>query len=123
MLAFAAALCFIIGSIHSYLGERYILIRLFRKSTLPPIFGSDVFTRRTLRFAWHLTTVAWWGFGCLLLVVSYESYDLRSMVLLVVWGVFFINGAIVLIASKGIHMSWVVFWTIAALVAFVGLSN
>lgn len=58
-----AALALGVGAAHSYLGERYILIRLFRRPDLPHLFGSDLFTRRTLRFAWHLTTLAWWGFA------------------------------------------------------------
>ena len=33
---------------------------------LPRLFGSDWFTRRTLRFAWHITSVAWLGFAALL---------------------------------------------------------
>jgi len=56
-LAAAALLIPALGAAHSVLGERYILIRLFRRSDLPKLFGSDTFTRRTLRFAWHLTTV------------------------------------------------------------------
>ena len=55
----AATLAVGVGLAHSYLGERYILTRLFRRTPLPPLFGSDTFTRRTLRFAWHITTVAW----------------------------------------------------------------
>ena len=47
--------------VHSVLGERCILIRLFRRTDLPPLFGSDDFTKRTLRFAWHLTSVVWLG--------------------------------------------------------------
>jgi hypothetical protein len=37
---------------HSYLGERYILIRVFRHADLPKLFGNAEFTCRTLRFAW-----------------------------------------------------------------------
>ncbi|MBA7630226.1 MAG: hypothetical protein GH143_08270 [Calditrichaeota bacterium] len=49
-LIVGAVLTFAIGLAHSYLGERYILIRLFRRSNLPQLFGSDDFTKRTLRF-------------------------------------------------------------------------
>ena len=45
----AAVLTLAVGAAHSYLGARYILIRLFRRADLPHLFGSDVFTRRTLR--------------------------------------------------------------------------
>ena len=57
----AAILCFGVGLAHSVLGEKYILIRLFRRPDLPKLFGGTEFTVRTLRFAWHLTTIAWWG--------------------------------------------------------------
>jgi hypothetical protein len=57
----ATVLCFSVGLAHSVLGERYILVRLFRRPDLPKLFGGTEFTIRTLRFAWHLTTIAWWG--------------------------------------------------------------
>lgn len=55
MLYLAALLVLATGIAHSYLGERYILIRLFRRSDLPKLFGGTAFTVGTLRFAWHLT--------------------------------------------------------------------
>ena len=55
----AAALAVLLGVAHSYLGERYILTRLFRRGDLPRLFGGVEFTQQTLRFAWHLTSVAW----------------------------------------------------------------
>src|SRR5258708_4429486 len=57
----AAALTFGVGVAHSVLGERYILVRLFRRPDLPKLFGGTEFTTRTLRLAWHATTIAWWG--------------------------------------------------------------
>ncbi len=58
LLYFAAFLSVALGIAHSVLGERYILTRLFRRADLPKLFGSSEFTVRTLRFAWHITTVA-----------------------------------------------------------------
>ena len=52
-LYFAAFLVVAVGIAHSYLGERYILIRLFRHEDLPKLFGSTEFTILTLRFAWQ----------------------------------------------------------------------
>ena len=56
MLQLAALLLALLGIAHSVLGERYILTRLFRRE-LPKLFGGPEFTKNTLRFAWHLTTV------------------------------------------------------------------
>ena len=120
MLILAAFLAFGIGIVHSALGERYILMRLFRGSRIPPLFGGDQFTKRTLRFAWHLTTVAWWGFAYLLVLLSRDAADLEPAVLRAVAGTFFVTGAIALVASRGKHLSWVVFWAIAALCALSG---
>lgn len=58
MLYFASGLLVVLALAHSYLGERYILIRLFKRVNLHMLFGSDDFTKRTLRFAWHLTSIA-----------------------------------------------------------------
>jgi hypothetical protein len=49
------------GLAHSVLGERYVLMRLFRRTDLPKLFRGAELTIRTLRFAWHLTTIAWQG--------------------------------------------------------------
>jgi hypothetical protein len=75
----AAFLAFAVGVVHSILGERYILVRLFRRNDLPKLFGGTAFTIRTLRFAWHITTVAWWGFAAILVLLARLSVSLHSL--------------------------------------------
>jgi hypothetical protein len=106
-----ATFAFTIGIAHSFLGERYILIRLFQRSDLPRLFGSDDFTRRTLRVAWHLTTLAWWGFAAILLVLA-DAPPLRgvSNAIAVTFGA---TALATLIGSRGRHLAWPVFATIA----------
>ena len=70
LLVVAAVLISLLGVAHSYLGERYILVRLIRRGELPKLFGGQAFTRQTLRFAWHLTTVAWLGLAGLLVALA-----------------------------------------------------
>ena len=82
MLAIASLLLIFIGIVHSYLGERYILIRLFKRE-LPKLFGSDLFTKKVLRFAWHLTTLAWFGFAGILLALYLDAPELPKTVLLI----------------------------------------
>lgn len=114
LLAVAAALAFAIGLAHSFLGERYILIRLFRRQNLPRLFGDQVFTRRTLRFAWHLTSLAWWGFGAQLLLAS--TTDAGTAPLLhVLAATFLVSSALTFGASRGRHLAWIVFLAIALL--------
>lgn len=115
MLVLAAALCFLLGLAHSVLGERYILVRLFRSGALPKIFGGDWFTRQTLRFAWHITTLMGWGFGATLLLAALPKVDFRSSVLMVVAVTFMACGILAFTFTRGRHLSWAVFFSIAAL--------
>lgn len=111
----AAALLVLIGAAHSFLGERYILVRLFRRGGLPRLFGGEWFTRQTLRFAWHITTVAWLGFAALLVLIAAPEPPAVDALLAAIGVTFLATGAIALFASRGRHLSWVVFFAIAAL--------
>lgn len=114
----AAFLAFSVGVAHSVLGERYILIRLFRRSDLPQLFGGTEFTTRTLRFAWYLTTIAWWSAAALFFALA--QAPLTSNQVSVILGVMFALTALVtFLVSRGRHLAWPVFLAIAA-IAFYG---
>ena len=104
---------FLVGIAHSYLGEKYILIRLFRKDDLPKLFGGTEFTKNTLRFAWHLTSVAWFGFLLLLLYLAVGEITTKAIGN-IIGLTFLIHFLIAIIASKGRHLSWVVFLIISS---------
>jgi len=108
LLYIAAFFAFAIGVAHSVLGEKYILTRLFRREDLPEILGSADFTIRTLRFAWHLTTIAWWGFATIIFILARGSISFQNLsaVLAVT---FLTTGAITLVVSHGRHLVWPVF--------------
>jgi len=114
LLYVAAFLTVAIGVAHSYLGERYILIRLFRRDNLPKLFGSTGFTINTLRLAWHLTTVAWWGFAAILVILAIPPFTINAFGL-VIGCTFLIHSAVALVGSRGKHLSWPVFFAIGVL--------
>jgi hypothetical protein len=115
MLYIAATLLAVVGLAHSYLGESYILMRLFERPNLPKLFGGTAFTTGTLRFAWHLNTVAWWGLAYL--VIRATSPDLNSQdVLRIIAAVVFVSGLFPLYFTRGKHLSWLVFFLVAALI-------
>lgn len=118
MLVTSALLAIFIGLVHSYLGERYILIRLFKRD-LPQLLGSDWFTKRILRFAWHLTTVAWWGFAAILFILANPNDDLQKQILVVIAGVFLVSGLFSAGFTKGKHISWIFFWLIAGMSFYI----
>ena len=118
-LSLAAFLLVAIGLAHSYLGERYLLVRLLRRGDLPRLLGSAQFTAQVLRFAWHITTVAWWGFAAILLHLA--RGPLSAQVVAALIGLTFVTtGLIALIGSRGRHLSWPIFLLIGALALWAG---
>jgi hypothetical protein len=117
----AASLCFAIGLAHSVLGERYILIRLFRRTDLPKLFGGTEFTIRTLRFAWHLTTIAWWGAAGLFCYMARGELSSASAAG-VLAGVFLMSSVVTLVASRARHFAWPIF-LIIGLIALHGAQS
>lgn len=110
MLIIASLLLVLCGLVHSVLGERYILIRLFKREDLPNLFGSDQFTKGTLRFAWHITTLAWFGFAALIILLPDST-----ILLLTVSAVFAVSGVLSAYFTNGKHLSWLVFLIISLL--------
>lgn len=66
-------------------------------------------------FAWHLTTVAWFDFAALLLVLAREGAPDRALLLRAIGATFVISAAITGGASRGRHLAWVVFLAIGVL--------
>lgn len=113
----AAILTIAVSLAHSWLGERHILMRLFRRQNIPHLYGSDVFTKRTLRFAWHVTSVAWCGIAALLLALALLPVDTSAVTMSkIIAATILASSVVVLIGSRGRHLAWVVFLVIAGLV-------
>ena len=121
MYYLGAVLLVAIGVAHSYLGEKYILTRLFRTDTLPKLYGGTEFTKNTLRFAWHLSSIAWFGFALILIHLSGNSLS-GSIIGNIIASTFVLHGIIALVGSKGRHFSWPVFLTIAIAVLYASNS-
>jgi hypothetical protein len=113
-LMIAAALLLITAMAHSYLGERYLLKKLFKHGNLPPMLGSRQFTQGVLRFAWHLTSVAWLGLAAVLLLLAQGAATPEALGW-VLGTTFGIHGLVSLLASRGKHLSWVFFLAIGVL--------
>ena len=104
-----------IGVLHSVLGEYFILTRLGR---LPPVFGSETFTARILRFAWHITTLLLLGIGVLLALLA-RGFAGAPLTARVFAATFLLCALISGGISRGKHFSWVLFLA-AALLLWLG---
>jgi hypothetical protein len=116
-----AILAVMISIVHSYLGERYILTRLFRRAALPHLFGSDRFTRQTLRFAWHLSSIAWVGLAGIMISFTFvDPLQSRRVALQIISITFFIHSLLTGLATRGRHLAWIVYLAIA-FVSWLGI--
>jgi hypothetical protein len=104
----AGVLAVAAGLAHSYMGERMILIPLFRGDGVPASrFGRVQSTRVMIRFSWHFFTVVVWSTAALFLAISVGVLggdDWAAIrVLAAYWAVF---AVVVLALSRGRHFAW-----------------
>lgn len=115
-LAAAAALTVFIGIVHSWLGEVKIVTPLVAGPVRAPLMEKSAFARGVVRFAWHITTIAWWGFAAIL--AGFATGPLGGhdkLVLVAIAATFVISGLLTLISSRGRHLAWPVFLAIGVL--------
>lgn len=110
----AAVLAVLTAVAHSVLGERYILIPLFRREDLPRLLGSEWLTKRALRFTWHLASVAWWGFAALLSIFAGDRGS-KDAVLQVITATALCSAVFTAAATNGRHPGWIAFLVVAVL--------
>jgi hypothetical protein len=111
----AATLVLLVGIVHSWLGERVIIMPLL---AIEPRQGplKSAFIRKIIRFAWHITTLAWLGLALVLLALLPAPVGEQGrMIALIIAATFFVSGLISLIISKGRHIAWPLFFLIAVL--------
>jgi hypothetical protein len=114
----AAGIAVLLGLVHSFFGERYILARLFDRVDLAKVFSKPVFFRRTLRFGWHLATAAWLGFAGLLALLAAPGGAAPRDVARVLSAAFAASGLLALAVTRGRHLSWIGFFAAAVLAWF-----
>jgi hypothetical protein len=110
----AAMLSVGVGLAHSAFGERYILVRLFRRTDLPKLFAGTEFAVRTLCFAWHLTTIVWWGVAALFWRMAQGplSSAAASRILAIVFPA---SAGVTFAVSQGRHLAWPEFLAVGAI--------
>lgn len=115
-LVMAAVLAIVLGVVHSWLGERRLIGPLLAPDTREGVLARSAFSRSVLRFAWHITSVAWWGMGAVLALLATMPLDAQGKLAVAAIAVtFLITGIVILITSRGRHLAWPVFVAIAGL--------
>jgi hypothetical protein len=116
LLLLAAVLTVALGIAHSWIGERRLIGPLLAPERRTGVLAASGFARQTLRFAWHITSVAWWGMAAVLIAVSNWPIDRAGRWTLIALGTtFLISGVTTLVVSRGRHLAWPVFLAVAGL--------
>ena len=114
-----AILLVLIGLAHSVLGERQLLMPLFRDGR-DHFFLKNPWAKNILRFAWHLITIAWCGMAA-------AAVDMAAGGRLTEWSIwaftatFALTGLVILFFSRGRHIAWIVFLIISGCFGLGGL--
>lgn len=116
----AGCLTFVVGIIHSVLGELLIFHQL-RNHGIIPTNGGSILSERNVRIlwaTWHLVTLFGLGIGTILLILSI-SWSQDSLVLYIENTLLIsmaLASALVLVATKAKHPGWMGLLCVAILV-------
>jgi len=102
-----------IGLVHSILGERGIVQPVLKRMDWSGVSPGADFLNRTVRFAWHITTLAWIGLAAILVAPLIGMGANPAFVPLTIAMTFFLSGIVTLVASRGRHLAWIGFFIIA----------
>lgn len=118
----AGILCFILGLIHSILGEYLIFRNKRNKGSLVPSKVIEELKERHLRIiwaTWHLASLFGWCIGAFLWKISLEQGKLDSeLIEFMIQSAFytmFASSFLVLIGTKGKHPGWIILLLIGIL--------
>jgi hypothetical protein len=107
LLIYIAAIgAVLLGIAHSTLGERLVFPRLLASENLPRLRGSLEFTRSILRWAWHLTSLAWIGFAYLLFLIAAGRTPDAVALSRIIAVVFGLTGLVAFVTTRGRHVAW-----------------
>ena len=115
-LLLAAILALALGAAHSILGERLFIGPLLLPEARQGLLARSARARRTLRSAWHLTTIAWWGFAAILIALAVETPGSPGrLVPIMVAATFCVTAIVIFASSRGRHFAWPIFLAMAGL--------
>jgi hypothetical protein len=122
----AAALAFLVGLVHSALGETLIFRRMRKPGRVIPSDGGEMLLGSNVRIlwaSWHVLTVFGWGMAAILVWLAQPaSRGVDGFIGQAVAVSMLAGSALVLIATKARHPGWVGLLGVALLV-WLGLTS
>jgi uncharacterized membrane protein YfcA len=118
-LLVAAGTTVFIAAAHSYLGEKRIFPRLLDRAEPPTLGGSATLMRSIVRWAWHLTSLAWVALAAVLIALFGDPSQLRQSVGAVVAAYLSVGAIVTFATTRGRHIAWP-FFVVAMIAAWLG---
>ena len=119
-LLIAGILSFLMAIVHSWMGEKFFLPRLY-KPVLPFHLGTEIFINRTLRTGWHFVSLSWMMGGLALFYLAQSPHtQLFQGFCWIIGGWYLASALLSILLSHGRHFSWVILLIIAIL-TFLGI--
>lgn len=108
----AAVLAFVVGLVHSVLGEILIFRRMRKPGRMTPTDGGTVLRGHQVRIlwaSWHVVTVFGWGIAAILVWLSpQESRGIgEGFIEHAIAVSMLVGSACVLVATRGRHPGWI----------------
>jgi len=117
-LMLSAGVLALLAVAHSIIGERLLIGPLTRRDDLPGMRGDGLLAKRTLRFAWHITSAFGLGVAALLIVLARSDDDVATPARIIALTLA-ASGLLALVIARGRHPAWILFF-VAAVLAWLG---
>ena len=118
----AGSLCFLLGLVHSILGEYLIFKSKRKKGHIVPTIGNTELKGRHLRIlwaTWHLASFFGWCIGAFLVKIALIQEQLNAEVVNFMVNttaiIMFVSSLLVFVATKAKHPGWIVLLLIGIL--------
>jgi hypothetical protein len=118
-LLVAALTTVFIAAAHSYLGEKRIFPRLLDRGEPPTLGGSATLMRSIVRWAWHLTSLAWVALAAILIALLGDPSQLRQNLGAIVAAYLGIGAIVTFATTRGRHVAWP-FFLVATIAVWFG---
>ena len=122
-LIIAGLLCFLLGIVHSILGEYLIFNSKRKKGHLVPSMVNSELKERHLRIlwaTWHLVSVFGFCFGIILIYIALLRSEVNTgiihLLIKSIASAMFMSALLVLVGTKGKHPGWIILLVITILI-------
>lgn len=114
-------MCFVLGVVHSILGEYLVFKASREKGRLIPSKASSQLKERHIRIVWatwHLTSIFGWCLAVIIVKTSFDGHahaEFSDFIVQCITLTMFLSSILVFVGTKGKHPGWIILLAIGIL--------